>query len=228
MKIKFYGNKELLFRKKLILYEDSIHIWIIKWEEIKKFWNSHRHILNAEEIVKARGYRFYDDKMRYIAGKILTRMLLQQYLKVKKIFIETGKYGKPYHRKIPYKKRIQFNISHSGKLILAVFSYYPRVGIDVQEIKEICDYIDIANNFFSVEEALDIEKRGDLILFYQYWAAKEAYLKALGIGLSRGMDFFSIKDSSIIEKERVKVGWRIYPIKIEEYAAYVAIQEKGR
>lgn len=54
----------------------------------------------------------------------------------------------------------------------------------------------MANNFFSPVEAQDVNC-GNIKLFFQYWSAKEAYLKALGIGLGNGMDFFSVKGNVI-------------------------------
>lgn len=226
MKIEVYGNSELLDWKITNLQENMVHIWNIQWEELGVFWDRHMDILNRKEIKQAGRYRFYEDKMRYVAGKILTRLLLKHYLGGSEIILRNGKYGKPYHKEITGRKNVEFNISHSGKKVLAVFSCSYKVGIDVQEIKVIPDYAKIAENFFSEEEATDIMQNDRLELFYQYWSAKEAYLKALGIGLNRGMDFFSVKDEKIIERGKEKTEWYLYPVKMKDYAAYVAIQEK--
>ena len=88
--------------------------------------------------------------------------------------------------------------------------------------------MEIAEKFFATEEAAEIRGAGNPERFYQYWAAKEAYLKALGIGLNRGMSFFSVRGNRIIENGKVKSGWELYPILIKDYAAYAAVQEKGR
>ena len=50
---------------------------------------------------------------------------------------------------------------------------------------------------------------------------------AIGIGLGRGMDFFSVRNGEITEKGRKGQGWHLYPVKIEGYAAYVAAHKKG-
>ena len=102
------------------------------------------------------------------------------------------------------------------------------MGIDVQEMGEIPEYMEIAEKFFTTEEAAEIREAGNSERFYHYWAAKEAYLKALGIGLNRGMGFFSVRGNRIIENGKVKSGWKLYPILIKDYAAYAAVQEKGR
>ena len=112
--------------------------------------------------------------------------------------------------------------------MLAIFAYRQAVGIDVQEMGEIPEYMEIAKNFFTEEETAEIQETESLERFYQYWAAKEAYLKALGIGLNKGMDFFSVRKNRVIENGKVKSGWKLYPILIKDYAAYAAVQEKGR
>ena len=67
-----------------------------------------------------------------------------------------------------------------------------------------------------------------LELFFQYWSAKEAYLKAIGVGLLKGMSFFSVKDGVIKENGRKKDHWKLIPIKVQGYAAYIALKEKEK
>ena len=129
-----------------------------------------------------------------------------------------------YHKKVFGKQSINFNISHSGEIVLLVFAYEMKVGIDVQKINEYLEYKEMANNFFSPVEAQDVNC-GNIKLFFQYWSAKEAYLKALGIGLGNGMDFFSVKGNVIEENGIIKHEWKLIPITIKNYAAYVAVHE---
>ena len=109
---------------------------------------------------------------------------------------------------------------------MAGFAVGMDIGVDVQEMAGCPDYWEIAGNFYTEEEAEDVIKEGSA-LFFQYWAAKEAYVKALGIGLGRGMDFFSVRNGEIIEKGRNDQGWFLYPVRIKGYAAYVAVHKKG-
>ena len=155
-------------------------------------------------------------------------MLLKEYSGEDKIVLRQGKYGKLYWKAPPGQRKITFNLSHSGEWVLAIFACRQAVGIDVQEMGEIPEYMEIAKNFFTEEEAAEIQETESSERFYQYWAAKEAYLKALGIGLNKGMNFFSVRENKIIEKGKIKSGWKLYPILIKDYAAYAAVQEKGR
>lgn len=228
MKIKLYGNQEFLHARRLKLHTGEAHIWKLRWRELERFWEQHNSLLDKEECQKAGHYRFYEDKMRYFAGKIAVKMLLEKYAGVDKIVLQKGKYGKLYWQAPPGQREITFNLSHSGEWVLVIFACQQVVGIDVQEMGEIPEYIEIAENFFTEEETAEIQESGSPERFYQYWAAKEAYLKALGIGLNQGMDFFSVRRNRVIENGKVKSGWKLYPILIKDYAAYAAVQEKGR
>ena len=210
MEIKRYGEKEFLSADKLYIRENEIHIWCIRWPEMTDFWKNHEYILSGQELEQAGRFRFPEDRMRYIAGKVVVRILLKRYLDMETIDFSVNELGKPYHKKIAGKRTVDFNISHSGEFILAVFAVGMDIGVDVQEMAECPDYREIAEN-----------------LFFQYWAAKEAYVKALGIGLGRGMDFFSVRNEKIAEKDKKDQDWFLYPVRIKGYAAYVAAHEKG-
>lgn len=160
---------------KLELHTVEVHIWKLRWRELETFWNRYKPILEKEECQKAKHYRFHEDKMRYLAGKIAVRMFLKEYSGEDKIVLRQGKYGKLYWKAPPGQRKITFNLSHSGEWVLAIFASRQAVGIDVQEMGEISEYMEIAKNFFTEEEAAEIQETESPERFYQYWAAREAH-----------------------------------------------------
>lgn len=134
MEIKRYGEKEFLSADKLYIRENEIHIWCIRWSEMTDFWKNHEYILSGQELEQAGRFRFPEDRMRYIAGKVVVRILLKRYLDMETIDFSVNELGKPYHKKIAGKRTVDFNISHSGEFILAVFAVGMDIGVDVQEI----------------------------------------------------------------------------------------------
>lgn len=152
MKIELYGNRELLNIGKLELHTGEVHIWKLRWRELETFWNRHKPILEKEECQKAEHYRFHEDKMRYLAGKIAVRMLLKEYSGEDKIVLRQGKCGKLYWKASPGQRQITFNLSHSGEWVLAIFASRQAVGIDVQEMGEISEYMEIAQGYLNDEE----------------------------------------------------------------------------
>ena len=85
MEIKRYGAKEFLAAGKLCIRENEIHIWCIRWPEMTDFWKNHEYILSGQELEQAGRFRFPEDRMRYIAGKVVVRILLKRYLDMETI-----------------------------------------------------------------------------------------------------------------------------------------------
>lgn len=160
MEIKRYGEKEFLSADKRYIRENKIHIWCIRWPEMTDFWKNHEYILSGQELEQAGRFRFPEDRMRYIAGKVVVRILLKRYLDMETIDFSVNELGKPYHKKIAGKRTVDFNISHSGEFILAVFAVGMDIGVDVQEMAECPDYREIAENFYTAEEAEDVKNEG--------------------------------------------------------------------
>jgi len=93
--------------------------------------------------------------------------------------------GKPFLASHP---RCHFNLSHSGGLICLVIDD-EEVGIDIEACRP-RNYDALARRFFHPEERAWVD--GDIWRFYEVWTAKEAYLKALGIGLRLPLNAFSV------------------------------------
>lgn len=100
-------------------------------------------------------------------------------------------------------RKLEFNMSHSGKYIVVGISDMP-IGIDVEKLKKNRKLV--GKRFFTMEEYEDILKgkteEEQEIRFVEYWTMKEAYLKRSGEGLSRRLNSFIIKK---IEKNLSKV-----------------------
>ena len=103
--------------------------------------------------------------------------------------VEYGLWEKP---RLISPQGVFFNISHSGAWTVAAVSD-SEVGVDVQQVKPVD--MRLAKRFFTAEEWRRIEEAGDgaTELFYRFWTVKEAYLKALGTGLSRPLNSFSVR-----------------------------------
>lgn len=228
MRIKLYRNQDLMKRNQIKLQQGEVHIWCIQWKEMIPVWQYYQILMNRKEKEKIEEYYFHDDKMRYIAGKVISRLVLMQYLKESQIFFLTHKFGKPYHQSISGKKNIAFNISHSGDYVLVGFTREAEIGVDIQEIIECSEYLEIARSYFAPEEVENLEKSDSKELFFQYWSAKEAYLKAIGTGLFKEMKGFSVKGGIVKENGREKYEWKLIPIKVYGYVAYVALKEKDK
>ena len=99
-----------------------------------------------------------------------------------------SEHGKPY---APDLDGIEFNLSHSGRHALIAIARDQAIGIDIEAQGRRRSINDIAERFFAPAEsralrALPEESRD--AAFLRLWTGKEAVLKALGEGLSFGLD----------------------------------------
>lgn len=91
-------------------------------------------------------------------------------------------------------RNLHFNISHSGAMGVASFSCR-QVGVDLQ--RSVVPATDIAGEFFHPREQAFLECRhGEERSrdFVRMWTMKEAYAKALGLGLHMPFREFSVID----------------------------------
>jgi len=123
-----------------------------------------------------------------LIGKILTkRIVSSETLTPKKnVLIGKTKLGKPVIKK-PGNSNLDISISHSGNyLVIGIFNS-GKIGVDIELLKDI-DFR-VFRNCLSASEEIYINSgkkmKQKLENFYEIWTRKEAYLKALGIGLQK-------------------------------------------
>lgn len=150
--------------------------------------------LSIEEISKLHKYRFSIDKYRFGIARLAIRMLCANHLNTKPSEIELifNKYGKP---SITNNKNLQFNISHSGNVILIGLTLGQHIGVDVEVHNNEIDHMELASCVFSPTEQSQLHKASPAWIikgFYNCWTLKESFIKAMGLGLHLPLDSFSM------------------------------------
>ena len=173
------------------LQQPSPEIWIV---DIHKFsfanksecWYAAGLITNDEIAISSR-YTSARAKMHYLAGRALVRYALSRSANynLRQIHIVIGENNKPVLAKNTNTLQWHFNISHSGDLVTCALAN-SEVGIDIEMISHDVDYLSIARANFSDEEASWVAAKPASVneRFVALWTIKEAYLKAIGIGLA--------------------------------------------
>ena len=125
----------------------------------------------------------YDDinsRFLSIAGKLL----LQQLMKTDDLggtdILKEIRHEPP--AKPCFNNGPDFNISHSGDLVVCVVTEDGKVGVDVEQIR--ATDINAYREYFTVAEWTTINYSDDKnTSFYQMWVRKEALIKAKGDGM---------------------------------------------
>ena len=102
--------------------------------------------------------------------------------------IERGPHGKPF---LPALPELGFNLSHAGPHVLLAFARGQALGVDIEQHDRRVSIDDIAERYFTCDEASALRQLAPddkMPGFLRLWTHKEALLKALGQGLSFGLD----------------------------------------
>jgi 4'-phosphopantetheinyl transferase len=132
------------------------------------------------------------DQHHYVLAHGGLRAILSRYLGVSPCMVPLGRTeaGKPFVRRDAHAHfTITFNLSHSHDRALIAVSKAQEVGVDLESVRSNVDLMKLSERYFAPSEHTVImqateEQRS--IMFFRYWVAKEAVLKAQGIGL-RGL-----------------------------------------
>jgi 4'-phosphopantetheinyl transferase len=153
--------------------------------------------LSDEERLRASRFVFERDRCRFIVGRARLRYLLASRLGVQPDAIELiyGAHGKPALSRRFAGSDLRFNVSHSEGVAVYAFSHGREIGVDVEALRELRDADDLAARFFSAHENeayLALRPRDKPVGFLNCWTRKEAFIKALGEGLSHPLDRFDV------------------------------------
>lgn len=179
--------------RNLALTNCETHVWRAKLNLSTDNIAELTQILSEDERLKANRFRFAHHQRRYIAARGILRKIVSSYLNTDSNLVkfEYNSRGKPKIADFLNQINLQFNVSHSEDLALYGFTRDRRIGIDLEYLKKLDDVAKIAQRFFTATESSliaalsgDEQKR----VFLQFWTAKEAYLKAIGTGLTGGLE----------------------------------------
>jgi len=169
---------------------------------------------------RARRDRFRTDRLRhnYLTTRALCRWVLSRYTGVSPNqwqFVENP-YGKPaiaapveFQRlripaavnasgrmPLPHEfNSLYFNLTHTEGMVGCAVTRAGEVGLDAEDTSRPVDIEAVAGQVFSAAECeclSSLPAHCRTLRFYEYWVLKEAYLKALGTGLSTPPDQFTI------------------------------------
>lgn len=188
-----------------------------------------QYLCFLEESEKVRAGRFVtlELRQRYAVTRGVLRVLSGRKLHrvPEQIRFDYSAHGKP---SIVDGRGIFFNVSHSGNRAVIAFSS-AEVGVDIERVRPFSEPMSLVKRFFSVPEREAFERVGAEereALFFRCWTRKEAYVKALGDGLSLGLDTFTVplaadcSDRPLVQDPRTPGRWwRFIPLELEE--AYV-------
>ena len=165
----------------------DIDLWLFDVRQCTQahFTAAHQ-FMSADE--QQRAAKLLRGKDIFIASRWLLRKVLSGYTGVNPAALgfKRAPKGKPFLEG----HGIEFSLSHSGHWALLAVGNNP-LGVDIEAPQNNRDLLAIAQSFFHPLEYAHmkvLEETTQQEYFYQLWTLKEALLKAMGTGISAGLD----------------------------------------
>lgn len=181
----------------LSLDEGEVHVWRIALDQPESAVMRFRNMLEDYETLRADRFHFEKDRRSFIISRGFLRQVIARYLSSPpdSLRFSYGPYGKPALDGELKASTLRFNLSHSHGVALIAVAETRELGVDVEYIRADFAGTDIARRFFSPHEvaalsALPAEQQ--VAAFFRCWTRKEAYIKAIGRGLSQPLDGFDV------------------------------------
>jgi 4'-phosphopantetheinyl transferase len=178
------------------LGHDDVHLWVAGTETAPPDLDGLRDLLSESELARADRLKFESHRIRFLASRAIRRRILSRYTgqPAQALVFEAGRRGKP-ELAGQGAEGIRINDAESGGLAVYAVARGRAVGVDVEQEREVSDADQLIDSFASPAEREWFKRlppHQRQALFLRWWTAKEAYLKALGDGLYRPLNSFSI------------------------------------
>lgn len=150
-------------------------------------------LLSPEERKQHADLRFQPHRELYLATHLLARTVLSQYVDIppEQWQFWKDRWGKPHislETKVPRGAgELFFNLSRSGSLAVCGVSHTAPLGVDVEDGARDLDAGELAHYILNPVELSDFLRTPETqrkALLLRYWSLKEAFARAVGLGLT--------------------------------------------
>jgi len=208
-------------------------VWRIALDQQDESLERFRRMLEPDELNRASRFHFEKHRRHFIVARGFLRSVVARYLETQPeaLRFSYGAYGKPT---LASEHVLRFNLSHSHEVALLAVALEAELGVDVEHIRADFASDEIARRFFSraeVEAFNALPKEEQVAAFFRCWTRKEAYIKAIGKGMSQALDAFDVTlapdaQPALLRAEDDDASrWLLTDIKVGAgYAAALAIE----
>ncbi len=173
---------------------DRVDVWRVLLSDAGHYLEQLWKVLSLDEADRARRFHFERDRERFVIARGLLRVLLSRYLSTEpgQLAFRYGRFGKP---ELVTNPNLKFNVSHSNQRVLYAVGTGRELGVDVEHVRPVRNLVGIVERNWTRAEQAAFRQSADGLrdrTFFTLWTLKEAYVKALGEGLSRPLNSFSV------------------------------------
>src|SRR5690348_1383971 len=162
----------------------AAHVWAVPLDVSQRTYDGLLATLALDEQARASAFHFDEPRRRYVVARGALRRLLSGYLKVppQEIALAADDNRKPHLAEKYAASALHFNVSHSGEIAVIGFAHDCKIGVDIEQLRDVHQLEQIARRFFHPSETSDVlatPERSRNLAFLRCWTGKEAVLKAV-------------------------------------------------
>ena len=175
-----------------------------------------RAFVTEEERAWLERFRFERDRHEHLVSRALVRVCLAHHLSAPPTSFrwQLGAYGRP---SLDPAREIFFNASNHRDVVVCAIARHEELGIDVEPITRGDEILEVVHTVFSKAEIAD--RKATL------WTVKEAYIKALGLGMSAPLLSMTIDLDASPPAVAGEAGWHLATE--DRHAARIAVAVRG-
>ncbi len=175
----------------------ELHVLLVDLREAAAAERGLRCFLSRDEIERAARFQSEGARSRFVLTRGWLRVILARCLDAtpERISFSFGANGKPALADEWRDSELSFNVSHSGDYALIGLANGCALGVDIEQVRPMPDFAEIASGYFSEAEMRTIAALPEadrLRGFFRCWTRKEAFMKATGDGMAIALDGFSV------------------------------------
>lgn len=177
------------------LADSELHVWLAFDRELAdgSLIEAFTAMLDPGERERAARFRSEEHAHQFLVTRALQRSVLSCYapdIAPAEWRFVSGERGKPELGPGFTGLGLNFNVSHSARLVVMAVTRAELVGVDVESLGARDAPLDLARRYFTADEARQLSEvpaAEQQLLFYRLWTLKEAWLKAKGTGVAHGL-----------------------------------------
>jgi len=174
-----------------------VHVWLADLGQPASRVDTLSRLLSPDESRRAKGFYFKHHRQAFAVARGLLRTILASCTGAhpRDLNFAYSPHGKPYLPVAHGDCDIRFNLSHSHGLALYAVARGREVGVDIEYCRPRVAFMEIAEHFFSPLEIKTFRRLPEHLrreAFFNCWTRKEAFIKAVGKGLSFPLDGFDV------------------------------------
>jgi 4'-phosphopantetheinyl transferase len=205
-----------------------LDVWVLSVPDVRIDWLD-LSVLDERE--RERAARFVHDRDRhsYLSAHLALRHLLGRHLGIEPRGLTFAReacplcdepHGRPAVAGAGGDPAVHFSLSHSGELVLLGIAGTP-VGVDVEAVPDEQTAADLSSRLHPAEQSEIAAAEQPRLAFARVWTRKEAYLKGIGTGLSRGLAADYLGGTGLAP---LPPGWSVLDVSVPRgYAAAAAV-----